>query len=398
MGLDGNYPDTDTDLAKLDWTSTLRLTRRLTAAAPVALAAFGLAMAASSTPRPELDLRVEAVARITGGDTGPAGLAALSARMDPAALALAIRHDPNSPRPTPLGLTPGWESLTLAGRPSAVMGRSGLEAQRLNAATPGLSGLLVTARPFVLRAASVDDRNRAVRCLTQAVYYEAALESDEGKAAVAQVVLNRVRDRNYANSVCGVVFEGADRITGCQFSFPCDGALARTPVAWAWNRSRVVAERALNGHVAAGVGTATHYHADYVHPWWAPTLNKLTQVGSHIFYRWKGPSGELAAFSQAYAGREPKIDEARLARPRLLTASADSASPTVQDAPETVMIDGHPRVVGVASLGGRRQPDKAEIAEINARLAVFEAPTQAAVAPPPGVTIMAVEEVGRPTS
>ena len=386
-------------MANFDWTPTLRLTRRLTAAAPVALAAFGVAMAASSTPRPELDLRVEAVARITGGDPGPKGLAALSARMDPAALALAIRHDPNAPRATPLGLTPGWESLTLAGKPSLVVGASGVEAQRINAATPGLAGLLAPARPFVFRAATGEDRSRALRCLTQAVYYEAALESDEGQAAVAQVVLNRVRDRNYANTVCGVVFEGAERLTGCQFSFTCDGALARTPIAWAWNRSRVVAERALNGHVATRVGTATHYHADYVHPWWAPTLNKLTQVGSHIFYRWKGPSGETAAFSQTYAGREPKIDEARFARPRLLVVTDDSgAGPVTVDAPATVMVDGHPRVVGVASLGGRRQPDKAEIAAINARLAAFEAPVREVVPPPPGVTVMAVEEVGRPTS
>lgn len=386
-------------MAKIDWTSTLRLTRRLTAAAPVALAAFGVAMAASSTPRPELDLRVEAVARITGGDPGPKGLAALSARMDPAALALAIRHDPNSPHATPLGLTPGWESLTLAGKPSLAFGSSGLEAQRINAATPDLAGLLAPARPFVFRAAGGDDRNRALRCLTQAVYYEAALESDEGQAAVAQVVLNRVRDRNYANTVCGVVFDGAARLTGCQFSFTCDGALARTPVAWAWNRSRLVAERALDGHVVARVGTATHYHADYVHPWWAPTLNKLTQVGSHIFYRWKGPSGETAAFSQTYVGREPKIDEARFARPRLLTVSdGDGLDTAPSETQATVMVDGHPRVVGVASLGGRRQPDKDEIAAINARLAAFEAPVRETISSPPGVTAMAVEEVGRPAS
>ena len=385
-------------MAHFDWISTLRLTRRLTAAAPVALAAFGVAMAASSTPRPELDLRVEAVARITGGDPGPRGLAALSARMDPAALALAIRHDPNAPRATPLGLTPGWESLTLAGKPSLAFGASGLEAQRINAATPGLAGRLAPARPFVLRAATAGDRDRALRCLTQAVYYEAALESDEGQAAVAQVVLNRVRDRTYANTVCGVVFDGAERMTGCQFSFTCDGALARTPVALAWNRSRAVAERALNGHVAARVGTATHYHADYVHPWWAPTLNKLTQVGSHVFYRWKGPAGEIAAFSQAYAGREPKIDEARFARPRLLTAGVADAGTDLTEAPATVMVDGHPRTVGVASLGGRRQPDKAEIAAINARLAAFEVPAREAAPPPPGVTVMAVEEVGRPAA
>ncbi|MGV9006425.1 MAG: cell wall hydrolase [Brevundimonas sp.] len=383
-------------MAEIDWTLTLKRARRLIAAAPVAMAVFGVAMAASSTPRPELDRRVEAVARITGGDPGPAGLAALAAQMDPAALALAIRHDPNDRHVALLGLTPGWESLTLAGKPSLVFGRSGLEAQRLNAETPGAADLVRAARPFVFRAATRDDRARALRCLTQAVYYEAALEPDEGQAAVAQVVLNRVRDPNYADTVCGVVYDGAERLTGCQFSFTCDGALARTPVTWAWTRARGAAERALDGHVATRVGTATHYHADYVHPWWAPTLDKLTQVGSHIFYRWKGAYGETGAFSQTYAGHEPKIDEARLALPRLAVAEAESAVGT--ETPATVMIDGHPRVVGVASLGGRRQPDRDEIATINARLAAFETAIAPPAAPPPGVTVMAVEEVGRPAA
>jgi hypothetical protein len=219
-----------------------------------------------------------------------------------------------------------------------------------------------------------------------------------------------VRDPNYANSICGVVFEGAERTTGCQFSFTCDGALARPPVSWAWNRARVVAERALAGHVSARVGTATHYHADYVHPWWAPTLNKLTQIGAHIFYRWKGVYGEPAAFRQPYAGREPLIDEARFSRPRIQIASASEAELVLDEAAargeslmRTVEIDGRTRVVGVASLGGRRQATAAEIAEINQRLAAFEAP--AAPPPPstprvapPGVTPMDVEEVGRPVS
>ena len=227
---------------------------------------------------------------------------------------------------------------------------------------------------------------------------------------MAQVILNRVRDPNYANSVCGVVFEGAERITGCQFSFTCDGALAQTPVPWAWNRAARVAERALAGHVSAAVGTATHYHADYVHPWWAPTLNKLTQIGAHIFYRWKGVYGEPAAFRQAYAGHEPRIDEARFARPRVQLASLtdaalalDAAAAKGEDATRTVVIDGQTRTVGVVSLGGRRQATAADIAAINERMAVFEAPAPSAPvdiarSPPPGVIPMDVEEVGRPAS
>jgi len=280
---------------------------------------------------------------------------------------------------------------------------------KLNAATPNASEFLRVAQPFVFKPATAEDRRRALRCLTQGIYYEAALEATEGQEAVAQVILNRVRDPNYANSICGVVFEGAERTTGCQFSFTCDGALAQAPVGWAWNRARLVAERALAGHVAVRVGTATHYHADYVHPWWAPTLNKLTQIGAHIFYRWKGVYGEPAAFRQPYAGREPLIDEARFARPRIQIITAADADLLLADAAangesvlRTVEIDGQTRVVGVASLGGRRQATAAEIAAINQRMAAFEAPAAAAEpsrpAALPGVTVMEVEEVGRPAS
>jgi len=394
------------DLARIDWTSMSKKGRRLAAAAPAALAAIGVAMAASSTARPEIDRRAEAVRRVTDGDLTDKGLAALTARMTPSQLAIAMRHDSGERRAALYGLTPGWESLSLGGKPSLDFGASGLEAQKLNAAMP-VSGLLRAARPFAFKPATAEDRRRAIRCLTQAIYYEAALEPTEGQEAVAQVVLNRVRDPNYPNSVCGVVYEGAERVTGCQFSFTCDGSLAQGPVGWAWNRAARVAERALAGYVATKVGTATHYHANYVHPWWAPTLNKLTQIGAHIFYRWKGVYGEPAAFRQAYSGREPRIDEARFARPRIqIVAEADAeaalaeAAAKGEAATRTVVIDGRTRTVGVLSLGGRRQPTPEDIAAINQRLATFEAPARAApaAAPPPGVTVMDVEEVGRPAS
>ncbi|MFN3558007.1 MAG: cell wall hydrolase [Brevundimonas sp.] len=389
----------------------MKTTRRLAAAAPVVLAVFGVAMAASSTPRPEIDRRVDAVRRVTGGDLSDKGLAAIAARMTPSELALAQRFDPSLRQASFYGLTPGWENLTLTGKPTLDFGETGLDALRLNASTPSVAGQLRPARPFAFRPASAEDRRRAQRCLTQAIYYEAALEPTEGQEAVAQVILNRVRDPNYANSICGVVFQGAERTTGCQFSFTCDGALSQRPVAWAWDRARKVADRALAGYVSAKVGTATHYHADYVHPWWAPTLNKLTQIGAHIFYRWKGVYGEPSAFRQAYAGREPLIDEARFSRPRIripdatTVAEADAAlalaAANGQSASRTVEIDGQTRVVGVTSLGGRRQATTQDIAAINQRLAAFEAPasTPAPAAPPaPGVTPMSVEEVGRPGS
>lgn len=399
-------PAREFDLARVDWTPLWRRGRRLAAGAPVVVAAFGVAMAATSAPRPEIERRAETVRTLTRGETGDRGLAAITRRMNPSQLAIARRHETGARSTTLYGLTPGWESLTLAGRPTLDFGASGLDAMKLNAATPVVSGYLRVAQPFVFKPTTAEDRRRALRCLTQGIYYEAALEPTHGQEAVAQVILNRVRDLNYANSICGVVYEGAERTTGCQFSFTCDGALSRPPVEWAWNRARLVAERALAGHVAASVGTATHYHADYVHPWWAPSLNKLTQIGAHIFYRWKGVYGEPTAFRQTYAGREPLIDEARFARPRvrldtgideMLLATAEAESQ------RTVEIDGQTRIVGVASLGGRRQPSAADIAAINQRLAAFEAPAppvreEPVRTLPPGATPMDVEEVGRPAS
>ena len=386
---------------------------RAIAAAPAVLAALGLAMAASSAPRPDVDRTAEAVAQVTRGDLSDKGMGAIRARLDAAQLAEAERHDPTLRNPALYGLTPGWESLTLAGKPGLDFGANGLDAQRMNAAMPMASGALRPAQPFAFRPATAEDRRRALRCLTQAVYYEAALEPNEGQEGVAQVVLNRVRDPNYPNSVCGVVFEGAERVTGCQFSFTCDGSLGQAPVAWAWDRARRVAERALSGYVATKVGTATHYHADYVHPWWSPTLAKITQIGAHIFYRWKGIYGDTAAFRQTPSTHEPLIDEARFSRPRVQIAATAKSPEEAQAevlaqalagngvAMRTVEIDGQTRVVGAASLGGRRPATAADIAAINERMKAFETPTPspaATVAPPPGVTPLAVEEVGRPAN
>jgi hypothetical protein len=155
----------------------------------------------------------------------------------------------------------------------------------------------------------------ALKCLTQAIYYEAATEPLEGKKAVAQVVLNRVKHPAYPNSVCGVVYQGVDRPV-CQFSFTCDGSLLRAPMASHWEVSRKVAAAALGGYVEDSVGSATHYHADYVVPRWAYTLGKIDQLGRHIFYRFKGNAGEASFLSARWSGHEsvPALDFSRLRR------------------------------------------------------------------------------------
>ena len=161
------------------------------------------------------------------------------------------------------------------------------------------------AKPFSLAEAADEDRARAETCLAQAVYYEAGFEPLAGEQAVAQVVLNRLRHPVYPKTVCGVVFQGSEQKTGCQFTFTCDGALDRTPEPKAWARAVAVAQAALNGYVMKGVGEATHYHTQYVVPYWSPTLVKLTQIGQHIFYRWTGTFGQPPAFAGQYAGNEP---------------------------------------------------------------------------------------------
>jgi hypothetical protein len=140
--------------------------------------------------------------------------------------------------------------------------------------------------------------------MTQAVYYEAASEGLDGGRAVAQIVLNRMRHAAYPASVCAVVYQGAERKTGCQFSFTCDGSLSRVPLSSIWLRSRQIAEEALAGKVFAAVGHSTHYHADYVVPYWAGSLDKTVQIGRHIFYRLRGQLGEGRLFRQRYSGVE----------------------------------------------------------------------------------------------
>jgi len=186
-------------------------------------------------------------------------------------------------------------------------------ALEVNAHIPIASGPNPAAKPFVFVQASPETRGRALECLTSAIYYEAAQESTDGQRGVAQVVLNRVRHPAFPNSVCGVVYEGSTRTTGCQFTFTCDGSMARAPVASLWDRARKVAEAALNGYVYAPAGYATHYHANYVVPYWASSLTKTAVEGAHIFYRWAGGWGRPAAFTDRWTALEGDPKALRLA-------------------------------------------------------------------------------------
>jgi spore germination cell wall hydrolase CwlJ-like protein len=197
----------------------------------------------------------------------------------------------------------------------------GERAKLINAALPFANGPLHSARPFEVSGSDVDQR-RALLCLTQAVYYEAGYEPADGRRAVAQVVLNRMRHPAFPKSVCGVVYQSNGRV--CQFTFVCDGSLYRQPALGAWKQAEAIARAALAGYVETRVGEATHYHADYVAPRWAPLLAKVSQIGQHIFYRWPGAWGQPAAFTGRYIG-EPRD-------PLSMRPPPPSVGPTAPDA------------------------------------------------------------------
>lgn len=177
------------------------------------------------------------------------------------------------------------------------------DARARNAAIATFAGKLASAAPFRF-SGTPQDQSRAVECLALAAMAEAG-PSDPGQRAVIQVVLNRVRHPAFAKTACGVVFEGSRRATGCQFSFTCDGSLARRYGDVAWTAARARAADMLSGAVYEPVGNATHYHTDWVFPYWSPKLVKLARVETHLFFRWPGYWGSPGAMQVAYRGAEP---------------------------------------------------------------------------------------------
>ncbi|HEY0622837.1 cell wall hydrolase [Sphingomonas sp.] len=209
------------------------------------------------------------------------------------------------------------------------------EARRFNATIPFSTAPNPAARPFFI-SGSADNQARAVDCLAAATWYEAG-DDAVGQRAVAQVVLNRMRHPAFPKSVCGVVFQGQERRTGCQFTFTCDGAMTRTPSAAAWARARDIARQALAGFVYAKVGHSTHYHTDWVVPYWSSSLDKVAEVHTHLFFRWTGWWGTPPAFRRAYAGAEPVI--AKMARLSPFHAVGGDPAALALAAAEGVAID-----------------------------------------------------------
>jgi len=233
---------------------------------------------------------------------------------------------PRSPEPKPAMLaietreTAQLSSLLRSSRPAVQT----LQPAMLSPAAGKLAPLIsvfdaAQAKPFFF-VGSVSDRDNAITCLAAAAWYEAG-NDPEAQRSVIQVVLNRLKHPNFPKTICGVVLQGAQRSTGCQFTFTCDGSLVhRRPSSAAWNMARLRAQAALDGSIDTNVMQATHYHADYVAPWWSQHLEKLAKVGRHIFYRWPGVEGRLTG--------KPSIGEG--VPQTLLLSLANDMMPTQQ--------------------------------------------------------------------
>lgn len=296
--------------------------------------AGGLARAANDHSRAE---RL-AVAASDGFSEAALQLAAHS--MTYGALSVARRHDPF----TVAGSAErDRQSAILAARLEQRGRRTGRDLM-LRASLEAIE----PAAPFRLSGAL--EASRDLECLTQAVYYEARGESQAGQAAVAQVVLNRVRSKAFPKTVCAVVFQGAGR-RGCQFSFACNGAMRSGYEIRAWTRAQRIAGRALSGYVMAQVGNATHFHTTAVAPAWGPRMVRVGQVGTHVFYRFgrggfhaapQGPDAPELTSEPIYAAPAPTLvdlapNEIRLTslvlEPNTAANTMASATPAVAVVP-----------------------------------------------------------------
>lgn len=215
---------------------------------------------------------VQSPAAAAAGSTG----AALGATTPSVGRAIAL----SSATPAPLDATP----VEIAAAPVA-----GMQSARLDLNVRPENPFerpLDPDRPRYADLIDPDKMEREQRCLAEAVYFEARSEPEEGQAAVAQVVLNRVRSGLYPASICGVVYQNRHRHLACQFTFACEGKSLRITDRDSWASARRVAESVIEGRTyLADVGASTHYHADYVRPRWASKLKKMDVIGRHIFYK-----------------------------------------------------------------------------------------------------------------
>ena len=191
-------------------------------------------------------------------------------------------------------------------------GKGGFSAlgDRLDRAPTTVGGFDADAKLSIFRetygSSATDDykvrkTSRELDCLTAALYYEARGEGQSGMEAVAQVIVNRVRHPSFPKSLCGVIYQGAGKGRGCQFSFACDGSMRRRSETALWDRARAVAERAMEGRVSHTVGNSTFFHATRISPNWRG-LTRVATVGRHVFYRHAGARGSAGMLAKGSVG------------------------------------------------------------------------------------------------
>ena len=262
---------------------------------------------------------ISRLADSANGDWSDAALMG-SAAWDPSALAIAKRHDPYTVAGAPerdRQSTYFAETSVPVRWPTAdeIAGKGRADANNGSGAIP-----------FRASQLSSLNQSRELDCLTTAVYYEARGEGQAGMKAVAQVVLNRVRHPAFPKSICGVIYQGAGKGRGCQFSFACDGSMRKRKDMALWERSREIAARALDGETMNTVGTATFFHATRLSPNWRG-LVRVATVGRHVFYRHGGARGSASMLAQG-----PLVGEAGavLNAPTLYRVANNAAQPKRQ--------------------------------------------------------------------
>ena len=218
---------------------------------------------------------------------------------------------------------------------------------------------LVSFRPEHIKRAETISAEQ--KCMAQAVYYESAHEPLDGQMAVAEVIANRMADHRYPDSACGVVFQGATRTTGCQFTFTCDGALKTPPMGRNWERAKTIAAHVLMNLSDDSTGGATHYHATYVDPIWSAGLIKTDKIGMHIFYRFPRGS-EWASIRKGYQAKRAEAQYASLDKEETITPVDGAATsyielveaPTIAPASVTTsdrsITNGAPRLTTIRSV------------------------------------------------
>jgi spore germination cell wall hydrolase CwlJ-like protein len=335
--------------ARADWRA---LTSAVLIGSGIGLA-LGAAYLAGGMGRAATDhARASRLAEAAAGGFSEAVLQREAADMDPGVLRVARAHDPFT-------VAGSAERDRQASILAARLDRTAPDERPMQTAVVLRAAFTSTyaraAAPFHLAGAL--ETSRELDCLTQAVYFEARGETAAGQAAVAQVVLNRVRNPAFPKTVCGVVFQGAARRAGCQFSFACDGSMRRGREMMAWNRAQHVAARALSGTVMGSVGNATHFHTINVQPVWGPNLLRVAQVGLHVFYKF----GRGAP--TAYADGGPEMTAHPVFASVATPALAAAASPTELRLASALVTESP----GDAPAGLRGPVEPADLAQADAR-------------------------------